>query len=935
MRYRALTFVIASFLLVSSGHAEKKASRRTPKEKTPPPKVAVAPQQTAEEMLIEADAAYAAGHYAKAATGYSLFLESYALSPQAAERRPRILPLLARAALLSQDGPRAASACEGYLEEYPEGEQRRAMQLWLGLARYMEGDYAQAHTVFAEFMAAYPEAPELDEVRFRCAVCLFQLQKWDAAAPLFAECAKVRDTVVAERAALMELQCRLEQQEAEEAFDLLQALRRRSPPVRQAAMFAMQGMALGDLFLATEQWDRAWNCYLFVPTRARILARHDEVTLELKTLAEAGTKRAATDGGLSALGVKELQDGLARERAGLEKMAAWDVSRYLRVAQAAMRSGRYAEGFLAAKTVAGSQPPGEAVAAGHYLSILAAIELKRWDEVRQEVASFIKRYPTDPRAPQVAYLEGAAQMERRDFSMARETFERHAKTYPSFAEADRVLFLAGYCALFVEDYAKARDHFAVVVQRFPKSPLRETVAYWEAMTAVFSKDYARIRERFGQFIKTYPDSAWVAEARYRIAAADVGEKNYAQGRKNLLRWLKDHPEHALTDEVRALAGDACFGEGSAEEGIALYAQIHPDNTALYEYGQFQIGKALRALGKLEELVAHFRNFVLQHDASPRCVEAFYWTGWALRQLERPEEARTVYREAVDAFGNERDRGYVEDLLLGFARLYPVPEERAAWVIELRSKVNALRREQRFTLAARFLWLSAHLSRKSAPEDYTTAMEELSGIVPKEHLSARILVEAGEYLLNQQRPEGASLLFAELLKRYPKSPLRDRALAGQGLIAVGQGKTEEALHLFDLFEKELGRSPLLPKILQARADIFVAQQRHAEAAGALEKILAEPSAKGLPWVKALYDLGQIHERLGQPRKAAACYERIYVLYGKYVAWVAKAYLARGQVLEGMKLRAEAREVYEEFLQKPELSGTEEFQSAQQRLEGLEG
>jgi tetratricopeptide (TPR) repeat protein len=155
----------------------------------------------------------------------------------------------------------------------------------------------------------------------------------------------------------------------------------------------------------------------------------------------------------------------------------------------------------------------------------------------------------------------------------------------------------------------------------------------------------------------------------------------------------------------------------------------------------------------------------------------------------------------------------------------------------------------------------------------------------------------------------------------------------GLIAAAQGQDKEALEAFVRFEQTSAQSSLLPQVLRAKADILASRHEYPEAIAELEKLLASPAARGKPSVEALSRIGETYLTLDKPDKAVPYFQRIYVMYGKYSPLVAKAYWQSGQAFEKLKLRTEAINTYKEFIGKNQLSSTEEYSKAKERLTAL--
>lgn len=92
-------------------------------------------------------------------------------------------------------------------------------------------------------------------------------------------------------------------------------------------------------------------------------------------------------------------------------------------------------------------------------------------------------------------------------------------------------------------------------------------------------------------------------------------------------------------------------------------------------------------------------------------------------------------------------------------------------------------------------------------------------------------------------------------------------------------------------------------------------------------------RGPLWPEALYKVGRCHLAKGDAEKAFAYFQRVYVLYGGYTTWVAKAYLDSGACLEQLGRKVEAARTYQEMLAVDALIKTPEGREALQRVTKL--
>lgn len=890
----------------------------------------------ADSLLRIAFVDFAGGQWESAAKHFSDFLTFYGASPEAGPVRPQILPALAGCYIQLRRGADALPIIEQYLAAYPNGDSAEEMTFWIGLAHFMEQDFSEALPALRNFLQKFPNSRRAPDARMLIGACLFQDAKFEEAAEAFGEAVKfLTDPVDVERSRLMRLQCFIELKDRERAYATLTELRRMERPINQQVLLAIQALTIGDLFFEEEEYDKAYRCYLFVPVKQTLLDRQNEVLSDVrKRIAEAQKRGISAASTLQRL--ERTEQSLVKELDALEKMAAFDAARHLRLAQCSMFLERYREAYVAAMAVAEKTERDALSASGHYLAIISLVSVERWDRALRDIRSFIERYPRHERITAVAYLEGQALMGLHQWAEAASVFKTFHEKYPSAPEAPRALFLSGYCVLFDERYDEATSIFTTFRSKYPNDALAEQNAFWYAMTSVFAKDWPQVIERFAQYLSQFPQGGFRADAEYRIGLAHLRLKDFPKAIELLSAWTRKHQGHVLQNEVFAALGDAFFAEGRLDEGIASFNNIRADeNRKLFDYGQFQIGRAYRELEQPQKVVEHFKRFVQEHgEQSSRLIEALNQIAWGYRAMDQPEEARVVYVEAINRFANDPRNPTVEQLLQGLAGVTRDPDARAKMLNELRTEEQRLRRENKLTHAARNLWLYSRMLRREEPMTSRRAFIDLIENYDKEVMPASMLAEIGEFLIAEDRHADAEPYFKYILDHYGGSAQKNQALAGLGLVYARQGLYRDALRNFERLIKEAPQSSLLAKVLEARGDIYVQQKKYDEAIADYMQILEIPTARGLPWVRALFRIGQAHEAAGRRLEATAFYERIYLLYARHRDWVAKAYLARGRALEELNKLTEALEVYQEMLQKEELAEFPEFREARARATALE-
>jgi tetratricopeptide (TPR) repeat protein len=153
--------------------------------------------------------------------------------------------------------------------------------------------------------------------------------------------------------------------------------------------------------------------------------------------------------------------------------------------------------------------------------------------------------------------------------------------------------------------------------------------------------------------------------------------------------------------------------------------------------------------------------------------------------------------------------------------------------------------------------------------------------------------------------------------------------------MNRGNMHQALEQFDRFEREVAGSRLFGEAMLIRAKILQASGRPADSRSSLEKLLASEDAIGKEKAEALYLIGELHMGESRPDLAIPYFQRLYVMYGRWRDWVAKAYYRSGEAFEKLNDEFSARRTYQELSEREDLAGFEESLKARRRLDALGG
>jgi tetratricopeptide (TPR) repeat protein len=157
----------------------------------------------------------------------------------------------------------------------------------------------------------------------------------------------------------------------------------------------------------------------------------------------------------------------------------------------------------------------------------------------------------------------------------------------------------------------------------------------------------------------------------------------------------------------------------------------------------------------------------------------------------------------------------------------------------------------------------------------------------------------------------------------------------GRIEMKRGNAKAALERFERFEREVVGSQLFGEVMLSRAQILQASGRVADARKDLEKLLASEYSIGKEKAEALYLIGETYMSESRPDLAVPYFQRLYVMYGRWRDWVAKAYYRSGEAFEKLNDELSARRTYQELIEREDLAGFEEALKARRRLDSIGG
>ena len=333
-------------------------------------------------------------------------------------------------------------------------------------------------------------------------------------------------------------------------------------------------------------------------------------------------------------------------------------------------------------------------------------------------------------------------------------------------------------------------------------------------------------------------SVYAPEAGSRAALSRYAIEDYERAARDLNAWVAANPDHYFMWEALVTLGDAMAAQGQLDYAKAAYLRVGKEAGPFYYMALTQAAKVFKALGTPgpQDMAARSRGSS-DSPQSDNIIDAAYQAGWALRHIQRQDEARKLYWTMIERYGNTPAWEGFDLMLKDLAGMYGDAAE-GGFGADLQARLQKALGDRRTTLASRLAWVM--ISAKPAAEQWAEA-PVFAARYPRDELGTETLAWLGGlYLENGKAAEGLAC-FDRLLKVNPDSryaALAHTRVAGQ---QVAAGKFEEALQHTDLAMAYAAEPGVIMEATFLRAQSLQGLQRYSEAVTDYNTVLSGRSA----------------------------------------------------------------------------------------------
>ncbi len=341
--------------------------------------------------------------------------------------------------------------------------------------------------------------------------------------------------------------------------------------------------------------------------------------------------------------------------------------------------GRNWESELAFRTIVANYKTFANASSAMFGQVISMVNLKRTEEALTLCKTFLKEYPKTTEAPILAELAVTMLMEKQDFEPARNLAKEIIAAHSENPSVNKLILLIIGCDFSLYAFKDARAECEGYRTLFPNDAFKEEIDYRYALTFFFENDYKNTLALLGKYVTDYPNGVYKTDARYRLGIVLYGEqqaektkngkniKDYESHFRNVIadvrNTIEQDPNSAVSGELYALLGD-CYDQMTAKEVEALgidrekesadaYMQgalkAAPENQEVLDYCMEQARTKLQATDRWKDIRILYEDFVKTRPKHPDRLKGIYWVCKAMSREAKTPEEKAAATEKVKAY----------------------------------------------------------------------------------------------------------------------------------------------------------------------------------------------------------------------------------------------------------------------------------------------
>ena len=424
-------------------------------------------------------------------------------------------------------------------------------------------------------------------------------------------------------------------------------------------------------------------------------------------------------------------------------------------------------------------------------------------------------------------------------------------SFPTDARAPQALLAIGQIHQSNEVWKDALAAYQRILDEFPNVPITPQVKLAMAECHINLSDWNDARQLYNEFIQAYPQDGQIEMAKQRMEIL-----------KNLNRYqtlLADKEVQRNKDDAQFQIGMIVNERlGNHVKAAIEFRKVVKDfpKSSQAAAAQYEIGKALLALNKLDEARIELLKVPQNYPNSPFANDALYYVGQSYEHQAQKLAGATIQGARAEAYEVGQRAAYSR------ASGFNMQQEHAFSLhrdqLKKEGKANELELDE-----------AANAWRQSAGIQSLAANASVAAEQQAETLSALQVANRQDRINEAYRQ--AVAMYARVANEYPLGDMADKALLRMAQILETELKDRElAMQTYQKVVKFFPGTPVAEDAAWKVAKFYEAENKYKEAVDAYRDFIRNyPASARVP--DAQYSVAEDLEQLGRWVEAMDAYE----------------------------------------------------------------
>jgi len=246
------------------------------------------------------------------------------------------------------------------------------------------------------------------------------------------------------------------------------------------------------------------------------------------------------------------------------------------------------------------------------------------------------------------YAVAAGHYAQSRWQLAVDEFRRFLDEHPNHAKANEATFFLAEALLQSGRTSEAEAFFRQYLGREPKGKYLRPALFRAGEAAYLGGKHDLARADLRRFRSEFPDDKLNAYVLPYLGDIALGQADVIAAARCFRDGLTQYPQGPMQDDCRFGLARALEQENQNEEAARLYMAVAAKTgNPLADDAQFHLGALQYAGGDFADAIETFVTLETNFPESPWLAKAKLGRGWALRNLDRPEEAKPLFESLVD------------------------------------------------------------------------------------------------------------------------------------------------------------------------------------------------------------------------------------------------------------------------------------------------